>query len=118
MTDSDLVKSTISAKEGTEKLLYSDPDNPYESIYIRAKVSEGLLTVIDSECEHAPDGGWSHRILSFDSRNTEAVFAFLLEMDHDPYRALAGMLSYNSRTGEFRKKCDARGIEYENKLAF
>lgn len=115
MTDLEMV---ISGYEGIEKLLYSDPDNPYESIYIRAKITNGALTVTDSECEHAPDGGWSHRIISFDRINTEKVFSFLLEKNSDPFRALSGMFSYNDRTRLFRKECDARGIAYKNQLAF
>lgn len=112
------IKDIITSYEGTEKLLYSDPSNPYESIYIRAKIKDGLLTVIDSECEHAPDGGWSHRILAFDKINTEKAFLMLLEKDHDPFKAIKDMLSYSERTGTFREACDKRGIKYKNTLAF
>ncbi len=112
------VKDVITAYEGTEKLLYQDPGNPYESIYIRAKVSDGLLTVTDSECEHGPDGGWSHRTLEFDKMNTEKVFLMLMERNPDPFGALKGMLSYQDRTGIFREMCDSRGIKYRQTLSF
>ena len=113
-----MVKEVITSYEGTEEILFSTPNNPYESIYIRAKISNGILTVTDSECEHAPDGGWSHRILEFDENNTEEVFRMLLEINPNPFIALKNMFNYQDRTEVFRKKCDEREIEYKNMLSF
>lgn len=112
------VKNIIAAYEGKERLLYSCPDNPYESIYISAKISDGLLTVTDSECEHGPDGGWSHRTLAFDKVNTEKVIGILTENDPDPFTALKNMINYHDRTRAFRNMCDSRGIVYKNTLSF
>ncbi len=112
------IRGLVSSLEGKESMLYSDPGDPYESIYIRARVAGGALTVTDSECEHGQDGGWSHRILVFDGENTEKVFAFLSDMDPDPFRALSGMLDYRNRTRTFREACSARGIEFRDQLAF
>ena len=91
MVNHETILKRISEREGLEVQLYSDPSNPYESIYIKAKITDGALTVTDSECGHAPYGSWSHRIIRFDRENTEKVFAFLLEQNDDPYRALARM---------------------------
>ena len=113
-----MVNDVITSYEGTEEMLFSTPKNPYESIYIRAKISNGILTVTDSECEHAPDGGWSHRILEFDENNTEEVFRMLLEINPNTFIALKNMFNYQDRTEVFRKKCDERGIEYKNMLSF
>lgn len=118
MADHETIVERIEAKEGSESLLYSDPSNPYESIYIRARVVHGVLTVIDSECEHGPDGGWSHKTITFDRENTEKVFAFLLDMSYDPFRALARMIDYNDRTGHFLEVCDELGIRYESRWSF
>ena len=112
------VSEMIAMYEGTEKQLYSDPGNPYESIYIKAKISDGLLTVTDSECEHGPDGGWSFRTLLFDRVNTEKVFEMLLERDPDPFQAMKAMLSYADRTRTFQKMCESRGIVFTNTLSF
>ena len=112
------VNDIIDKYEGTEELLYSDPSNPYESIYIRAKFSNGQLTVTDSECEHAPDGGWSHRILEFDKGNTENAVLMLIEKDPDPFKALKSIISYQDRTGIFREMCDRREIKYKETFAF
>ena len=38
------IESILSALEGTEHLLYSDPNNPYESITIRARISGGAIS--------------------------------------------------------------------------
>ena len=112
------VREIIAKYEGTEKQLYSDPGNPYESIYIEAKISDGLLTVTDSMCEHGPDGGWSYRTLSFDRSNTEKAVAMLLENDPDPFQAMKCMLSYADRTRTFQKMCESRGIVFTNTLSF
>jgi hypothetical protein len=113
-----IFKNIISKYEGTEKLLYSDQSNPYESIYIRAKISNGLLTITDSECEHGPDGGWSHRTLTFDKINTELALKMLQKKSHNPFKALKGMLNYNDRTKVFQEMCDSHGIKYRNTLTF
>ena len=112
------IEKLIASYEGTDKLLYTDPGNPYESIYIRAKVSDGMLVVTDSECEHGPDGGWTFRTLSFDKPASEKVFIMLLEINPDPFRAMAGLFNYNDRTQVFREMCDKRGIEYKDTLSF
>ena len=112
------VKKLIASYEGTDKLLYTDPGNPYELIYIRAKVSDGMLVVTDSECEHGPDGGWTFRTLCFDKPASEKVFIMLLEINPDPFRAMAGLFNYNDRTQVFREMCDKRGIEYKDTLSF
>lgn len=116
MLDIKTIKQWISDSKRTDKLLYSDPRNPYESIYISAKIIDGKLTVTDSECEHGPDGGWSHRIISFDEENTEKGFAFLLDRNADPFQALADMLSYKARTADFLDACNAKEICFENHL--
>ena len=36
----------------------------------------------------------------------------------DIIAAYEGTERHNDRTGVFREKCDARGIEYQNKLTF
>ena len=113
MINNETVKQHIADNEGVKKLLYSDPSNPYESIYIEARIVNGALSVTDSECEHGPDGGWSHVTTSFDEENTEKVFTFLLERNADPFQALAKMMSYRSRTSDFLEVCDKRGIVYK-----
>ena len=112
------VQDIIAASEGTEKLLWSCPDNPYESIYIHAKIENGLLTVTDNECEYGPDGGWSYRTITFDGDNTVKAISALMERDPDPFRALKRMLSYKDRTRVFLDLCDSRGIRYTNTLSF
>ena len=84
----DTIKDFITKLEGTERLLYSDPSNPYESIYIEAKIRDGMVTVTDSECEHGLDSGWSHEILAFDKINTEKAISILLERNNDPFEVL------------------------------
>ena len=84
MTDMTTVKKTIASYEGVKRLLYSDDSNPYESICIYAEVTKGSLTVTDSECEHGPDGGWSHGYYVFDEENTQKVFMLLMERDPNP----------------------------------
>lgn len=111
-------KDIITKLEGTQRLLYTDPSDPYESIYIRAKIQDGLLTVTDSECEHGPDGGWSHEILAFDKSNTQKAIAMLLERNNDPFDALSSMLSYENRTQVFRNLCKSKGIKYKNMFSF
>lgn len=118
MTDKDRIRELISSFEGTEKLLFSDPSNPYESIYISAYVYQGCLTVKDSECEHAPDGGWTHILVSFDRENTEKAFAYLSVIDPDPFRALARLVDYHNRTELFKEGCTKRGIQYETRFSF
>lgn len=118
MEDCNNIKTLIASLDGQEKLLFSDPANPYESIYIRAAIFRGMLLVTDSECEHGPDGGWSHRTISFDGENTEKVLAFLRSRDSDPLRALAQMVGSSVRTRRFTDECDRRGIKYERRLSF
>ncbi|MBR1759114.1 MAG: NAD(P)H-dependent oxidoreductase [Lachnospiraceae bacterium] len=101
-----------------EELLYSDPSNPYESIYIHAKIEDDCLTVVDSECEHGPDGGWSYRIITFDRENTVKAIDFLSQGGRDPFATLQRMLGYEQRTRKFREACDERGIQYQDRLAF
>lgn len=108
----------ITSLEGTDRLIYSDSDNPYESIYIRAKIKDGLLTVTDSECSQGPGGGWSHRTLKFDGINTQKVFMLLLERNDNPLAALKDMVNYQDRTRVFRELCNEKGIEYKNLMAF
>lgn len=108
----DLLK-LIASMEGKDYLLYTADGNPYESIYIRAKVENGCLTITDSEFEHAPgDGAWATRII-FDEVNTRRVFAFLTEVSEDPIKELSGMISYRNRTRVFLAYCEARGIEWK-----
>ena len=118
MTEPEKLQSLLHSLEGRESLLYSDDRNPYESIYIRAKIKNGLLTVEDSECEHGPDGGWSFRILAFDAENTKKALALLTEQNKDPFQGLKNMLSYTERTSAFRRACKERGISYKNTLSF
>ena len=112
--DTPTVKDILAKFEGKERLLYSDPSNPYESIYIKAGIKNGLLTVTDSECEHGPDGGWSYERLVFDKINTEKALFMLLEKNSDPFDALKSMLTYKNRTQIFQNMCKSRGIRYEN----
>lgn len=112
------IKETVAKYEGYEKTLFEDPSNPYESVYIRAEVSGGKLTVTDSECEHGPDGGWTHRTFLFDKENTEKAFAFLTEQGTDPFVKLSGMIDGNVRTRRFTEACDERGIEYLSRFSF
>ena len=112
------VKDVITTYEGTEKLLYSDASNPYESIYIRAEIRNRSLTVTDSECDHGPDGGWSHGTYTFDEENTEKVIFFLLEKNPDPFMAMESMMTYEDRTRVFAKMCDEKGIIYTHTLEF
>ena len=107
----------ISTFEGRESLLYSDPSNPYESIYIRAGVKNGELTITDSECEHAPDGGWSHLMITFDKMNTQKVFLFLLKKNPNPFAALQSMFNYTDRTRMFQQACKDRGIQFTCRLS-
>ena len=65
------IKDQSFFREGRKDLLFSTPDNPYESIYIYAEIKRGCLVITDSECDHAPDGGWSHQVITFDAGNTE-----------------------------------------------
>lgn len=118
MADMIAASKWICSFEGKERLLYSDPTNPYESIYIRAKISDGKLTITDSECEHGPDGGWSRRIITFDKQNTIKAIALLMENNTDPLQALKKMLGYNERTMLFREACVTAGIEFKNQLSF
>ena len=118
MVDQNKVNRAIASFEGKERLLYSNPDNPYESIYIKAQVEGGCLTITDRECGHAPDGRWSHRTLSFDAENTQKVFRFLLSKYASSVVGLANMLNGRNRTAVFQEACDARGIQYKNTLSF
>lgn len=112
------INDILAMYEGKEELLYSNSDNPYESIYIKAKIEDGQLTITDSECDHSPDGGWSHRTLEFDKANTEKVFSMLVERNSNPFKALKIMMSYKNRTKIFRDKCDQRGIKYKSMVSF
>lgn len=104
--------------EGKNVLLYSDPSNPYESIYIRAKIENGCLTVTDEEIEHGPDGGSSCRILTFDKENTKKVMALLSFGGADPFAALKAMMGYEQRTRVFTDSCTKLGIVFDNSLWF
>ena len=108
----------IASLEGRDDLLFSTPDNPYESIDIYAKVRHGCLTITDSERDHGPDGGWSHGTLAFDEENTVKAIALLCESNSDPFQALQDMLDYSKRTRTFRDACTERGIQFEMTLAF
>ena len=118
MADQERITRWIMQSEGSEELLYSDESNPYESVCIRARIFGGALTVIDSECSHGPDGGWSHRILSFDRSGTEQVFDFLLDMLPSPFAALKRLVGYNDRTQRFAEECEKRGIAFESRWSF
>lgn len=113
MTNIEVIKKQVSESEGIDKLLYSNPHNPYESVYIRAKISDGKLTVTYSMCEHGPDGGWSHHTISFDRENTEKVFDVLLDKKADPFQALAEIIRRNAGTGDFLDICNTKGIRYK-----
>ena len=117
MRDTETVIQKIAEKECKEELLFSD-SNLYESIYIRARIYNGALTVIDSECGHAPDGGWSHRSILFDKENTERVVGILLDMSYDPYRGLKQLINYDSRLDHFIDICEQQGIKYESRWSF
>ncbi|MBR5344596.1 MAG: hypothetical protein IK127_02055 [Clostridia bacterium] len=116
MTSMKEIEQLIASLDNTGHLLYSCPDNPYESIYIRAKISEGSLTITDEESEHAPGGGSSLEELKFDTMNTQKVFLFLLEIDPNPYLALSSMMSYMQRTKVFQAACQVRSIQFQKKL--
>lgn len=106
-------KRSIAPKyEGKDFLLFENKGNPYESIYIRASVKHHMLTVNDSECGHAPDGGWSEKIIRFDEKNTEEVLRFLSESRTDPFTSLKGMLDEDRRTKAFTQECKSRNIEF------
>ena len=118
MEDRETIQVRLFEKEGKEEILYPDPNNPYESCEIRARIVGGALTINDSECGHAPDGGWSHRTIVFDRENTEKVFAFLLDACYDPFRALKNMINYNDGLIPFLDACNERGIKYESRWSF
>jgi len=111
-----LVSDNIKAFEGQEHLLYSDSSNPYESIYIEAKVEDGKLTVTDTEIGHPPDDGSSTRVISFDEEGTRGVFRFLIAVRQDPVQALSSMMDYQNRTSSFLQRCDKCGVSYESRL--
>ncbi len=98
--------------EGRKEMLYSDPSNPYESIYIRASVTGGRLTIDDDECEHGPDGGWSYKSLKFDKENTRKLLAILSAGNRDPFQVLKGMVGYQQRTRLIEDKCQEWDIVF------
>ena len=110
------IKDQSFFREGRKDLLFSTPDNPYESIYIYAEIKHGCLVITDSECDHAPDGGWSHQVITFDAENTEKAFSLLCERNADPFLALADTFSYEERTRPFLADCRQRGVEYTVQL--
>ena len=117
MVDVHTVQALISSCEGKEKRLYSDSGNPYESIEITARVSDGMLTVTDSECEHGPDGGWSCRTLTFDRVNTQRLSLLLAGVHPDPFRALSSMIDCAERTDRLLRQCRSSDIQYRDDLS-
>lgn len=112
------IPAFLARMEGTEVLLDSDPTNPYESIYIYARVRDGVLNIIRSECEHAPDGGWSHKFVVFDEENTLKLLEILAEYRFDLPYALKRYLNVQDGTQEFEKFCVEKGIVYKIGYAF
>ena len=106
----------ISRWEGKNLLLWEDQNNPYESIYIRACVEQGRLSLTDSQCDHAPDGGWSHIVLEFDEENSGRVIEFLSEDGKEPFAVLKGMLDSQNRSGRFVEECQVRNIAFKKKF--
>ena len=107
------VSAFLARMEGVEVLLDSDPTNPYESIYIYVRIRDGILNIIRSECEHAPDGGWSHKFVVFDAENTLKLLQILADDRYDLPYALKKYLNVQDGTLKFEKFCEERGIPYK-----
>jgi len=107
----------VSQYEGKQILLFEDRENPYESIYIKAGIAQGKLTMTDSECGHGPDGGWSFHYMEFDEDGTRSVMNFLSERGKEPFVVLKEMLNARDRMTLFADECKTRGIGFISKIA-
>lgn len=64
------VERNVVTKSG--KLLYSEPDNPYETVEVYLD-TEHEFVIKRYESEHEPDGGQSWKVITIDEQNVEKL---------------------------------------------